>query len=55
MLGGGGGGGGQVIQVNLVLDGKVVARQLIDPMAYVIRSINGGDVQGALGQGRVRV
>lgn len=55
MLGGGGGGGGQVIQVNLVLDGKVVARQLIDPMAYVIRSINGGDVQGVLGQGKVRI
>ncbi|MFF4356908.1 phage tail tape measure protein [Streptomyces sp. NPDC001604] len=49
-----GGGGGRVVQVNLVLDGKTVARALIDPLRGEIRHINGGDVQGALGRGPVR-
>jgi hypothetical protein len=45
------GGGGQPIQVNLVLDNRVVARALIDPLRGEIKNISGGDVQKALGRG----
>jgi predicted nucleic acid-binding Zn-ribbon protein len=50
-----GGGGAQVVQVNLDLDGKTLARLLIDPLSGEIRRINGGDVQGVLGKGKVRL
>jgi hypothetical protein len=46
-----GGGGGQPIQVNLVLDGKVVARALVDPIRGVVNNIAGGSVQKAFGRG----
>ncbi|MFG3510253.1 hypothetical protein ACGF5F_32675 [Streptomyces sp. NPDC047821] len=44
------GAGGGVIQVNLVLDGRVVARQLIDPFRAEIWDRAGGNVQKALGR-----
>jgi hypothetical protein len=47
----GGGGGGGVIQVNLILDGKVAARALIDPLKGEVNRISGGSVQKALGRG----
>ncbi|NUS26138.1 MAG: phage tail tape measure protein [Streptomyces sp.] len=49
-----GGGGGRPLQVNLVVDGKTLARVMVDPLRGEIRNINGGDVQGALGRGPVR-
>lgn len=49
MLAGGGGGRGGVYQVNLNLDGRTVARVLIDPFREEIRDL-GGDVQYALGR-----
>ncbi|MDX3073590.1 hypothetical protein [Streptomyces sp. MI02-7b] len=51
-----GAGGGQpiVIHNTITLDGRVVAEQLINPLAGVIRRRNGGDVQALLGQGKVR-
>jgi hypothetical protein len=48
-LGVSGGGGGQMMQVNVVVDGKVLARALFDPMRGEIRD-RGGNVQSALGQ-----
>lgn len=44
------GAGGGVIQVNLVLDGRVIARQLIDPFRAEIWDRAGGNVQKALGR-----
>lgn len=46
---GGGGGGGVPQQINLVVDGKTLARVLIDPVRGVIRD-GGGNVQDFLGQ-----
>lgn len=51
MLGGGAGGGGgpQVIEVPLYLDGREIARAIIDPLRTEIRGL-GGNVQSAIGQ-----
>jgi multidrug resistance efflux pump len=49
LLGGGGGGSGVPIQVNLVLDGRIVAKALIDPMRGEIAD-KGGNVQSVLGR-----
>ncbi|WP_326597746.1 phage tail tape measure protein [Streptomyces sp. NBC_01803] len=48
--GGGRGGGGGIYQINLNVDGRTLARLLIDPMRGEIRHISGGNVQAALGQ-----
>lgn len=42
-------GGGGVIQANIILDGRVAARALIDPLRGEIRD-KGGNVQNVLGQ-----
>lgn len=47
---GAGGGGRQVIEVVVNLDGRIVARQIIDPMRAEIAA-RGGSVQRTLGQG----
>lgn len=54
MLAGGtaGDGGGQPIVVQLHLDGRQIARALVDPLRGEITNMNGGDVQAALGRGR---
>jgi hypothetical protein len=44
--------GGRPIEVNLHLDGKRVAKVIIDPLRGEIKNISGGDVQKALGRGR---
>jgi hypothetical protein len=44
----GGTAGGAVYQLNLVLDGKILARALLDPQRELIRQL-GGNVQNALG------
>lgn len=58
MAGGGGGGGGggssQPIIVQLVLDGKVIAQQLVDPMRDLVRTGGRGSVQQMYGQRGVR-
>ena len=45
------GGSGQPMVVQLNLDGRTLARLLIDPLRREVRSIAGGDVQAALGRG----
>lgn len=49
MLTTGGGGGGGPMQINVMIDGRVAARALIDPLRGEIRD-KGGNVQNALGQ-----
>lgn len=49
MLSGGSGGNSQPLQINFILDGVVVARQLVDPFRSVIKG-RGGNVQQVLGQ-----
>lgn len=49
LMGGGGGGGGGLVQVNLVVDGRILAKAMYDPLRHEIRD-NGGNVQDALGQ-----
>jgi hypothetical protein len=44
--------GGGVMQLNLNLDGRTVAKVLIDPMRREIKNVAGGDVQKALGFSR---
>ncbi len=46
-----GGGGGQPIEVVIHLDGKVIARQIVDPLRAEIWHRSGGNVQKALGRG----
>lgn len=48
--GSGGGGGSAPIVVQLVLDGRVLAEQLVEPNRYLIRTRGGGNVQRFLGQ-----
>ncbi|MDT0306875.1 hypothetical protein RM780_07845 [Streptomyces sp. DSM 44917] len=47
-----GAGGGPPIHIALHLDGKTVAKLLVDPLRGEIRRISGGNVQAALGRGR---
>lgn len=47
----GGGGGGQVIEVVVNLDGRTIARQIVDPLRAEIWHRSGGNVQKALGRG----
>jgi hypothetical protein len=46
----GAGAGGRLVEVHLDLDGKTVAKVLIDPLRGLVRQISGGDVQAALGR-----
>jgi hypothetical protein len=52
--GSGGGGGGMarpiIVHQTITLDGKVVARQILDPLRQEIHHL-GGNVQSALGKG----
>jgi hypothetical protein len=50
MSGMGGGGDGAPIVVQVVLDGRVLAEQLVEPQRYLIRTRGGGNVQRYLGQ-----
>lgn len=47
----GGHSGGQPLQVNLVLDGAVLATAMVDPQRHLVRTQFGGSVQAAYGQG----
>lgn len=50
MLSGGAGGGGRFIVENVIaLDGKILARQLLDPQRELVRDL-GGDVQNVYGR-----
>lgn len=53
-VGPGGGGSGGPVVVNLVVDGRVLARAIVDPLRGEIRQ-GGGDVQGYLGDNRGRL
>jgi hypothetical protein len=51
MLSGRGGGGAQIIEVIVNLDGKVLGRQMVDPLRSEVYRLGGGSVQKALGRG----
>lgn len=53
-MGGGGGGGAEPILVQINLDGRVVAEQLVEPTRDLVRSRGGGDVQRFYGKGKAR-
>lgn len=50
-MAGGSGGGGSALQVNLVLDGHVIAGALVDPQRKFVQQNFGGSVQAAYGVG----
>lgn len=48
---GGQASGGQPLQINLVLDGHILAMAMVDPQRHLVRTQFGGSVQSAYGQG----
>ena len=50
MAAAGAGAGGQPFIVQLVLDGKVLAQQLVEPTRDIVRSLGRGSVQKFYGQ-----